>query len=1318
MIFSKKHITKAILAATLVAVFGLSRTAKAETIFEGFDNFSASYSSLTLPDGWDYSGTASTFSRGTDTGTYKTSKPSICVEGTNSSSYLITPMLQGDFNFWIRNYTKNYAITVEAYACTFENGTLNLGSKIGEKTVAKTSSTPSWVNVALNSSTATRVAILITKGYFDDFTYSPAEKAEGATLVVTDFENGSTYDFGGVPVPEGTTKSFTLMNVGGEPLEITSIDVTGGFTITEGGSLESIAAGETAQVTVSTPASDAQGILTVVSNDPASPYLINLSSTYKVPRPNMTVDMTSINFGKVTANATQQVTVGNMGDASLNVTIASNSDDFTVSPASLTVEPEQTSTFTVTYIYKEDDYGVHNGKITLTPNYGDPAEIAVSAKVQDPTIWSEDFESNSLPEGWETTGSNWTISDGVAHGKYKYGARDELTTPALIVQEGEELTFDYKSTGYAVNIEMLISKDGEDFKAYKKESIPNNMSAFETYTISGLEAGSYRLRFINDDYDLDNFEGFHLNNNAPELAVTPDEDADFGKVFSKPEAKTYTVYNTGTGLMTVNIASSSDEFTVSPTVLTDISKEEPQTFTVSFNYNVENPGQKSSVISIVPTYNEEMAVTFNATALAKDPSVWTEDFTGNVLPEGWEATGSHWTFSDGVAHGKYQPYNQDYLITPSLTVAEGDKMSFNYKSTGYNVDIKVSYKKDYDKEYKDLVTISPDNYMQEFATYTIEGLDPGNYRFRFLSENYDLDEFDGLRLNLNAPELNVIPFDVADFGKVKAVPEAKVYTVTNIGTGLLSVNISSDSEDFTVEPSSLTDIEKGDSKTFKVMFNFDPTNLGEKKGVISVTPTYDEASAITFEAKALAKDPNIWEEDFEAGIIPDSWTNEGWTVENPHTGNGTYMAYSGMNGEATLITPRLHAQKDQELHFFVGNGTDDMDKLTVEYSHDLNTWTPLADSPMESGGNKTFVAPKDGYYYLKFQGKYASLDDFNGFRLAPKTHDVVIVEQNVPENGHQYTIYTVSVTVKETMGNDEEVKASLYIADELMAQSDVISLSAMGEETISLSFEALQPVNEANVVVLLTYSEEEVASSPVALTIVEAPVLDEMSGFAPSADVLLAAELIYTPVEGWNTITLPFNADEELLTQLFGAGYVLFRMQDYTDGILSFKESDNVVAGYPYVVYCKEVPVIDDRIILRDIEIGALSENSDESNGILFQATYMPVNTDETAGIHILTNNEELESENSYIVPTLVETSEETSLKAFRGHFILNSSTDGSLPELRFYDSYGSLVSAGVEGINFDSLLNNGIYDLNGIRVTNPSRPGIYIINGKKQIIK
>ena len=310
--------------------------------------------------------------------------------------------------------------------------------------------------------------------------------------------------------------------MGADELTITSIAVSGDFEITDGSDITSIASMGSASVTVATPDKDATGALTIVSNDENSPYVISLTSTYKVPAPIIALDPTEVEFGKVTENASQVITVSNSGEAELIGTITSDNPDFTVSPSEINVPVGETAEFTVTYNYDVEAYGAHTATITVTPTVGEAATLAVSAKVADPNLWSEDFQGEGQPEGWEVGSSNWTFANGVAHatyGSYSTGYKYFLTTPTLEVAEGESLEFQYRGTASYTDIRIQMSKDGGEFEDFESISC-NNMTEFETYVIDGLEPGNYQFRFANDNYELDNFEGFKLAVLEHDMAIT------------------------------------------------------------------------------------------------------------------------------------------------------------------------------------------------------------------------------------------------------------------------------------------------------------------------------------------------------------------------------------------------------------------------------------------------------------------------------------------------------------------------------------------------------------------------------------------------------------------------------------------------------------------------------------------------------------------------------------------------------------------------------------------------------------------------------
>lgn len=508
-----------IFALAAMALYAGATIQAAESVTETFDNFDVKYDFntkkyvVTMPDGWFFFGEANEYySQGTVSDTFG-SKPSIGINESNTTTYIITPMLEGEFNFWLRNYTKSYQATVTAYSCT-PNGddSWTIGSPIGEqvKLNKTTSGNPVFTNVKFNAPSPTHVALQISRAYFDDFTYTPAEVISGPALSVENFENGSTYNFG--TVPADTRQTFRLINRGGEDLNISSVSLTGEFTLVSGGEPTTIGAGLTEDVVIATKDCNASGELRIVSNNPDGDYVINLESTYKVPAAEMQVDITEIDFGKVNANSQREVSVSNIGDATLTVEITSSTDEFSVDPTTLNIEPGQSETFTVNFTYDATKVGLRTATLTLSPNDGEDLEISVEARVPDPNVWTEDFASGELPEGWEIEDNSdcWTFENGEAISEYTY-TKGYLITPWLSVTENQELTFDYRPTNVYVSIVIWIQKHGEEFKELVTLDEPKKLTEFKSYVISGLAPGSYRFKFMNDDYNLDNFEGFKLD---------------------------------------------------------------------------------------------------------------------------------------------------------------------------------------------------------------------------------------------------------------------------------------------------------------------------------------------------------------------------------------------------------------------------------------------------------------------------------------------------------------------------------------------------------------------------------------------------------------------------------------------------------------------------------------------------------------------------------------------------------------------------------------------------------------------------------------
>lgn len=889
------------------------------------------------------------------------------------------------------------------------------------------------------------------------------------------------------------------------------------------------------------------------------------------------------------------------------------------------------------------------------------------------------------------------------------------------VPEDTEQTFTIKNNGDEDLTIQSVSVSGE-FKL-SSVSLPSILQPKETLdvTVKTPAKDTEGQLIITSDDETNSSFVINLKSKykvpAPVMVIDLPS-IEMGKVTTDKEVS-FNIKNEGDAALVVSLTSSNPEFTVSPANL-NIAPGNLSQVTVNFLYNENYYGKHSADIVITPEGNLD-AVTIPVFAIIQDPYMWTEDFEGNALPEGWEA-GTQWKFEDGVAIATYKYNANDYLTTPTLIVKDGDELSFQYKPTASFFDIYVYGSKD-GGEYSEVAHINSGS-TASFSTYTLKSLAPGKWRFRFLSEDYQLDNFEGCKLDANAPVMELSSKDNAEFGKVTAVPDPILYSVVNTGTGLLNVKISSDNEDFTVEPSELSDIPHGESASFAVKFNYNISNLGEKSAVITVIPTYNPQAAVSFNATAIAKDPNIWEEDFEAcedGNVPSNWSTDGWKVTQPATysgGNGTYMAYAGTSGNHYLTTPRLYAEQGQVLNFEVGGDIDTTDVMVIEYSNDGNEWIALEASPVTQIGEMKFTAPEANYYYLRFSGKYGAVDNFVGFRLAPKAHEVSIASSNLPTTADQYVEYVTTVSLEEKTLQEENVEVRLLINGQCEDSRELV-LNAGEAKNITLSYVPETTESFTSKIVVVYDSGNETAyTQTVNVIVTAAPRLSDAEELEIPQGRKDVVEIEYTSEPGWTTISMPFALTEEILEQIFGEDYKIFEVTSYSNGVITFKNPTVLAAGFPYLVYAPEGSV-NEKVVVEDVNLLWSNGLSDSHNGVTFQATFKPLKAGEMTGLFVAEgkipntvkfSNEVIEA------PSLKWCDENKTMKGFRGYFILDD-TVTDVPELLIIDKDGQFST--IDNLNGEeSESPEGIYNLQGVKLNKASKPGIYIINGKKVIVK
>lgn len=999
------------------------------TSFPWTESFNSLSVNGTIPDGWDNSEGTTTSSdyKWCYNSSYSTGYDGKCIrfDSYNNSNgrtnFLKTPVM---------NFIQNAAMQLKFWYKNPTGGDFSVyisndgGATYEESLATGLTGASSWTEKVIDLPTDEYYenVVIVFKGtsnygsgdariYLDEVLVK--ENASYAMSISGEDVVSNAIAFGEVK-NTSTTKTFTISNDGANDLMGVSVVSSDAEVFTVSDTDFDIASGETKDITVTFVkgvVGDYDETITVSQANIGSPFVLAVTASYATPsaaamvvKDGEEVVGETIAFGNVGKTKSKTITVVNTGEADLNVTsiTSSNTTDFTVSPSTLTVHGGSSETFTVTFVWDGEAMNAEkSATITVTAsNAGvDPKAFTVTGTRIDQ--WSEDFSGGSLPEGWENDNTTyWTFASGVAQSTYSYTAY-YLTTPSLIVEEGESLSFDAcltvsESYRYLTVQKQKNNGSWESCMSISYSEFGNTADNWKTFTIEGLSEGKYKFRFQASGHKLDNFEGFKRNLNDPKMGVYTDVDCtvaaatsvtkDFGFV-TENATQIYYIKNDGTGTLTLD----QDEVPAGFSAVlgkTSLAKDESTTLTITFGEI--SGGYRSG--NIVVNGSDGSSFTVAVSGVMVDNSKLNLNFATDNIPSTW--TANDWMKDGGgyLKTGQYG-YSNTSMETSTLVAEAGEQLVIVAKngSSSNTYTFGVKYKQVGAAEWSDLIPAA--NIGTSWTTLRATIAVPGNYVLQFNGYYASIQRIYGLSEPLE-PVMAVYDDEVLvgasyDFGKVSDEADATwTLTVKNEGkaklTGLVAAFSGDDDDHYTVTITGATgagsdEIEADAQATITVTQLKD--NLGSHSATLTISaddPIEDKVITLS----GYTRDHTKLFADFESGM-PSGWTVSGW---NRSSANGNYFAQAAYSGSNTLTLPILTVAANEELSFDLSKQYNSSTPLTIRYTTNGGVdWTETDLSSYLTYGNFTTRTLSLGNTdaavtaLIQFVGSYyARLDNFYG----------------------------------------------------------------------------------------------------------------------------------------------------------------------------------------------------------------------------------------------------------------------------------------------------------------------------------------------------
>lgn len=787
--------------------------------------------------------------------------------------------------------------------------------------------------------------------YVDDFSFTVP--LSGPALAVVDgsttINSGYNYNFG--LTTAGTTHYFLLSNSGTEDLGV-SVSETGDFGAIL--STTTIPADNSAYValTVTMPATTGNSVITITpeSGSGIDPFVINVSGTIR-------------DENKVYLDFAD----GQMPDGWSWVAIGSYASSYPCSVNEGFISWSQYGGSSYAWAFTSPLLSFAKDELIAfeTTRYGSSSYYNPSVIVQyslDGTTWKSigDAFNDDVYGTWTKRSvtipvegvkyirfNGWYIQMRNIYGGEKpegamFAITPETASFGVVAQNAvAEQTFTISNTGTSPL--AITATDATDFYVAKTVMFtkPNSWTGDKLYIYAWDGSGS-------------------LTGDWPGIEVTKAAQNDMSEwvyTATLPKGATGIKFSDNASHETGNISTSDFKQVIGLWLDgSEVKTWKNEELTVAANGTAELPvrmatatvGAKSGNIELAFDALNATSFTIPVSGYVIDPDKYTVNFDNNTLPDFWtngSNSGASWTFADGVAYGQYANYKNAKMMSPLLTVADGESLVFQTKGNNSYSDMKVNvYQRDGSTKVKtvDFSTDARAAYTAgEYTTVILSGLSAGDYKLEFEAYNSYIDNINGFTLNLNDPKAaiyanadgtgeQITAQTVTDLGWDNTGTASKTYYIKNEGSGTLNITSLTAPEGIIVATANdATTVAQGATLAMTITMT---DAIGSRNGNISLET--DGGDYLLNVKGFVYGDKNLV--DFTNASQYAGWTTEGWTIDE---------GVASVSSSKTMQTTKFSVDANEKLYVEAKSNGSYYNSASLTYSYSTDngaTWTAEA----------------------------------------------------------------------------------------------------------------------------------------------------------------------------------------------------------------------------------------------------------------------------------------------------------------------------------------------------------------------------------------